>query len=58
MKSQKRSAGVETVYNYIAYILSAFLAFRSSRYDLKGSKLLEVNEKYYFGDLGLKNKLR
>ena len=57
MKNERRTAGVETVYNYISYIVSAFLAHRASRYDLKGKRFLEVSEKYYFGDLGLKHAL-
>lgn len=57
MRNEKRTTGVETVYNYIAYIISAFLAYRASRYDLKGKKILAVSEKYYFGDLGLKHAL-
>lgn len=57
MKREQRHLGVETVYNYVNHLVSAFLVHRASRYDLKGKRFLEVNEKYYFGDLGLKHAL-
>ena len=57
MKNERRTVGVETVYNYLSYMLSSFLAYRVSRFDLKGKRFLEVGEKYYFSDLGLKNAL-
>ncbi len=57
LKNERRSAGIETIYNYVSYILSAFLAFRVPRYDLKGKRFLEVSEKYFFADLGLRQAL-
>ncbi len=57
MKNERRSVGVETVYNYISYLISAFLIHRLPRFDLKGKRFLEVSEKYYFADMGLKNAL-
>lgn len=52
-KNERRTASVETIYNYLKYLESAFIINRASRYDLKGKKLLETNEKYYLNDLGL-----
>ena len=57
LKNERRSVGIETIYNYVSYILSAFLAFRVPRYDLKGKRFLEVSEKYFFADLGLRQAL-
>ena len=57
MKNERRTAGVETVYNFLSYMTSSYLVHQAPRYDLKGKRLLEVGEKYYFGDLGLKNAL-
>lgn len=56
-KNERRIMGIETVYNYIKYLESAFIIYKASRYDLKGKKLLETNEKYYMADLGLRHAL-
>lgn len=56
-KSERRSIGVETVYNYLKYLETAFVVSRVSRYDLKGKRLLETNEKYYLTDIGLRHAL-
>jgi predicted AAA+ superfamily ATPase len=57
LKKEKRSVGIETIYNYASYIVSAFLAHKATRYDVKGKRHLEVLEKYYFADLGIQNAL-
>jgi len=54
LKKEQRNIGVETVYNYLKYLENAFLIHRVPRYDIKGKKLLEVSEKYFTGDIGLK----
>lgn len=56
-KKEKRSVSVETIYNYIGYLETAFLIQKAPRYDLKGKKILETNEKYYINDLGLRHAL-
>ncbi len=55
LKSQKISLGVETVQNYLAYICSTYALHKVKRYDIKGKRYLEVHEKYYLGDIGLRN---
>ena len=55
MKSQRRSASVDTVLNYLAHLGGAFLLNAVPRLDLRGRKLLQVNHKYYLGDVGLRN---
>lgn len=54
IKSQKMKVGIETVQNYISYLLSAFAIHKTSRYDIRGKRLLELHEKYYIGDSSLK----
>ncbi len=49
--------GIETVQNYIAYILSTFALHKVPRYDIKGKRLLELYEKYYLGDVALRHAL-
>lgn len=56
-KKERRSLGIETVYNYITYLETAFIINRVSRYDLKGEKQLETLEKYYMTDIGLRHAL-
>ena len=57
LKSQKSSGSVDTVQNYLAMLTAAFIFFKVSRFDIKGKKLLEIHEKYYAGDIGLKHVL-
>ena len=53
LKSQQRQLGVETVYNYLNQLESAFIFHRIPRFDLKGKRILETHEKFYLADLGL-----
>jgi predicted AAA+ superfamily ATPase len=55
LSAQRRSASVDTVLNYLAYLDEAFLLNTVRRYDLKGKRHLETNAKYYLGDIGLRN---
>ena len=57
LKSQRLALGVETVQNYLAHICSSYAIHKAQRYDIKGKRLLEVHEKYYLGDIGLRNAL-
>jgi hypothetical protein len=54
MKSQRMRVTTDTVLNYLGYLMSAFLLRRARRYDIKGKRHLEVNDKYYLGDIGLR----
>ncbi len=55
LKSQRRSTAVDTVLDYLAHLGDAFLLAQVPRFDLRGRKLLQVNHKYYLGDIGLRN---
>ncbi len=55
IKSQGRKLGTETVYSYIKALESAFLIYKVPRFDIKGKRLLETQEKYYVSDLGLRS---
>jgi predicted AAA+ superfamily ATPase len=54
LKSQRRSADFETVYNYLQYLENALIIHKVPRYDVKGKKLLESYEKYYLAEHSLK----
>ena len=55
LKSQRRTTAVDTVLNYLAHLADAFLLTPVSRFDLRGRRLLQVNQKHYLGDVGLRN---
>jgi len=55
LKSQGQSISPSIISNYIAYILNAFYLIKVMRSDLQGKKIFEINEKYYFEDIGLLN---
>lgn len=55
LKSQGRKLGTETVYNYLNALEGAFLIHKVPRFDIKGKRLLETQEKYYLCDLGIRH---
>jgi len=57
LKSQRINMGVATVQNYLAFLRAAYLIDQVQRYDIKGKKHLEIHEKYYIADLGLRHAL-
>ena len=57
LKKERRTLSADSVLNYLEYMRDGFLLYRVSRYDIKGKKLLEVLQKYYLGDIGLRNGL-
>ena len=57
LKHQKIIVGIDTIQNYLSYLESGFMIHRVQRYDIKGKKVLELYEKYYLGDISLKNAI-
>lgn len=55
LKSQHIKVSVESVQMYMGYLESCFAIHRVRRYDLKGKRYLEISEKHYLGDLGLRH---
>ena len=56
-KSENRKVSVETILNYIKATEEAFLIYKVSRDDLIGKKVLNVNEKYYIADHGIREAI-
>ena len=52
-KSQQRRVDMNTIYNYLNALESAFIIQRIPRYDIKGKEILQTNEKYFVSDLSL-----
>lgn len=57
LKSQRLSITVDTVQNYLGYLTETYALHQVRRYDIKGKRFLEISEKYYLGDIGLRNAL-
>jgi len=57
LKNQRKNVGVETIQNYLFYLESSFLIYKVQRYDIKGKRVLDLFEKYYLGDISLKNAI-
>lgn len=57
LKSQRRDASVTTLLGYLGQITDANLAVKLLRWDVRGKRHLEVAEKYYATDLGLRHAL-
>jgi len=57
LKSERLKIGVDTVQNYISFLLGTFSVFKVPRFDIKGKRLLEYNEKYFAGDIGMRNAI-
>lgn len=55
MKSQGLDVSVKSIAAYLNYFRDAYLLLTVDRFDIHGKKLLESNEKIYFGDVGLRN---
>jgi len=57
LKKERRKTNIETVYNYIHFLEEALIIYRVPRYDIKGKRLLEVREKYFVCDIGLRHAI-
>lgn len=57
LKSQNEDVSVKAIQTYTSYYEAAYLLYSVRRYDLHGKRLLESNEKIYFGDMGIRNFL-
>ena len=56
-ESESRNVSLETLYNYLGYIIRANLISKAERYDIRGKRILTGKYKYYLTDLGFTNIL-
>ncbi len=52
-KSQQRKFDINTIYNYLNALESAFIIYKVPRYDIRGKELLKTFEKYFLSDHGI-----
>lgn len=57
MKSQGESVTSTVVLNYLSFLCEAYIIQKVSRYDIRGRRIFESNDKYYFEDVGIRNAL-
>lgn len=57
LKNQRIGLSPSVVLNYLSYLEQAFFVFKTSRIDVRGKKVFEIGEKYYFEDPGLRHTL-
>ena len=57
MKKEDVSVSSNTVANYMETLCSTYMIDRVQRYDIRGKRIFEQQEKYYFEDLGIRNHL-
>ncbi len=57
LKSQNINMGLDTLQNYLQYLENSFIINKVKRYDLKGKRILDIYEKYFLSDIGLKNAM-
>jgi len=57
LKSQHINIAHNQVQAFNDYLANAFLINKVQRYDVKGKRIFEVGEKYYFEDCGIRNAI-
>jgi len=55
LKSQRINISTQVVIDYIGYLESSFMIHRVKRTGIRGKRLFEIGEKYFFGDTGIRN---
>lgn len=58
LKSQRIDVLPKIILNYLYYLTNAFYIYKVPRMNISGRKIFEINDKYYFEDLGLRHTLR
>ena len=57
LKSQHTQMSTSAILSYLRAMGNAFIVNKVQRYDIRGKRKFELNEKYYFEDIGLRNSL-
>ncbi|MCK5475121.1 MAG: ATP-binding protein [Candidatus Pacebacteria bacterium] len=57
LKSQKINISINIVLDYLSFLTNAFFVFKTDRFEIQGKKVFEINNKYYFEDIGLRHSV-
>lgn len=57
LKNGESAVTSGTIAEYMGYLCDTYLIDKVERYDIKGKRVFEQQEKYYFEDLGIRNYL-
>ncbi len=57
LKSQKINIPPNQVQLYISHLSDAYIILPAKRYNIKGKRLFEIGEKYYFENIGIRNAM-
>ena len=57
LKSEQITVSPNQVRQYLTHLTNAFILSQAERYDIKGKRLFEIGEKYYFENLGIRNAI-
>lgn len=57
MKSQGESVTSAAIINYQRFLTEAYIVHQVNRFDIHGRRIFENNDKYYFGDNGIRNTI-
>jgi len=57
LKSQNLNYSPKVIINYLGFLTNSFFVYKVYRAKIKGRKIFEINEKYYFEDLGLRHSI-
>jgi len=57
LKSQRVDISPNIVLDYLSHLTKAFFVFKVPRSEIRGKKIFEINEKYYFADMGLRHAI-
>jgi hypothetical protein len=55
LKSQRINASPRVILDYLDHLQEACFVERVPRYEIRGRRVFELNDKYYFADIGLRN---
>ena len=55
MRGRQESVSTDLALRYIKYLCDAYIIHKVERFEIRGKRLLESNDKYYFEDIGIRN---
>jgi predicted AAA+ superfamily ATPase len=57
LKSQHLNYSPRVIINYLSYLTNSFFVHKVRRANLQGRKIFEINDKFYFEDIGLRHSI-